>query len=135
MELKRYFLVGNKILNREDKIDTFGDTFQWWVDKPIKGSNHGRRFTNFKESDVKKTSDNIFDLVDVGDLIEIKDSPYLHRVYEQIYKGLNNQVLSFIYMTIHTTGQYLLSEVNKDVIISIYKRQTNGDYKKYEVKE
>lgn len=84
-------------------------------------------------NEVKKTSDNILDLVEVGDLVEIKDSPYLHRVYEQIYKGLNNQVLSFIYMTIHTTGQYLLSEVNKDVIISIYKRQSNGDYKRYEI--
>ena len=80
-----------------------------------------------------KTSDRILDLVVDGDLIEIKDSVYVHRVYEQTYKGLDNQVLPFIYMTIHTTSQYLLSEVNKEVITAIYKRQTNGDYKRYEV--
>ena len=82
---------------------------------------------------VKKTSDNILDLVEVGDLVEIKDSVYLHRVYEQIYKGLNNQILPFIYMTIHTTSQYLLSDVNKEAITAIYKPQSNGDYKRYSV--
>jgi hypothetical protein len=84
-------------------------------------------------ANIKKTSYNILDLVEVGDLVEIKDSVYLHRVYEQIYKGLNNQTLSFIYMTIHTTSQYLLSDVNKEVITAIYKRQSNGDYKRYEI--
>ena len=81
-----------------------------------------------------KTSDNIIDLVEVGDLVEIESSVYLHRVYEQIYKGLNNQVLPYIYMNVHIESQYPLKDVNREVITSIYKRQPNGDYKRYEVK-
>ncbi len=128
MELKRYALLNDNRVVEIYKKEKFGYSY---VDEVINDIVCTR---SILISDVKKTSDNILDLVEVGDLVEIKDSPYLHRVYEQIYKGLNNQVLSFIYMTIHSTGQYLLSEVNKDVIISIYKRQSNGDYKKHEVK-
>lgn len=122
MELKKYFVVKNYILKREDKIDTYGDVFQWWVDPQHNGSNHGRRFINFKETDVKSTSDNILDLVepDNGDAIG-------YRFYGSDYEHLEKQ----------SSEDYLKSTLayNKKyyVITAIYKRQSNGDYKRYEV--
>lgn len=68
---------------------------------------------------------NLLDLVRVGDCVEIKSSVYLHRIYEQVYKGLDNQVLPYIYMNVHIETQYPLKNVNKEVITAIWFR--SGD--------
>ena len=64
---------------------------------------------------VKKRSGNILDLVEVGDLVETKQNGILEIIGENFYvrTGVN---------------LYLID------ITAIYKRQPNGDYKRYEVK-
>ena len=64
-----------------------------------------------------KTSDNILDLVEVGDLADIRDGIMsIDGIYE------NDIVLCRDIVT-----------KDKDNIKAIYKRQSNGDYKRYEV--
>lgn len=78
-----------------------------------------------KIGNVAKTSDNILDLVEVGDLVELKNDTRMVHIHNQRWLDV------------------FLSKVQepeedefkiKDNIKAIYKRQPNGDYKKYEVK-
>ena len=70
---------------------------------------------------VKKTSDNILDLVEVGDLVE-------HNEYEdELRKVVSNGLERTLYLM---GSEYMFYEN----IVAIYKRQPNGDYKRYEVK-
>lgn len=126
MELKRYVLLKNGKIKKGSEL-FFGGYYEHEIILHYKN-------TRYFAGNFVKTSDNILDLVEVGDLVEIESSVYLHRVYEQIYKGLNNQVLPYIYMNVHIESQYPLKDVNREVIKAIYKRQPNGDYKRYEVK-
>lgn len=80
-------------------------------------------------NEVKKTSDNIFDLVDVGDLVE-KDNDW------EILKVMRFNMDKNMVCLIHTSSnieEYEINEYRKKFITAIYKRQTNGDYKRYEI--
>jgi len=75
-------------------------------------------FTSFGK--VKKTSDNLLDLVEVGDLVA-------HRFWgetESIIREIRDEG-NLAYEISQSSGK----------ITAIYKRQQNGDFKKYEVKE
>ena len=108
MELKRYVLLNN---NRIYDLQNEKDIKRY---DTVKNSSH----VDFQ---VKKTSDNILDLVEGDDLLDL-DGEIVH-----------------VFGTDEETGGYVL--MNTDMIIknssnitAIYKRQANGDYKRYEVK-
>ena len=97
MELKRYVLLGNNwIYDMNDPKDVW-----------IKTSNRP----------VKKTSDNILDLVEVGDLVA-------HRFW-----GETESIIQEVFRI----EDILNPIVNSGETKAIYKRQPNGDYKRYEV--
>ena len=114
LELKRYVLFDtNKIIDTvlDDYIVTNNQLYAYHFGsaEPI-------------VANIKKTSYNILDLVEVenGDAIG-------YRFYGSDYEHLEKQ----------SSEEYLKSTLSYNkkhyVIIAIYKRQTNGDYKRYEV--
>jgi len=66
-----------------------------------------------------KTSDNILDLVEIGDLVVGQSYIYVSEVTE-----INNKEIGVF--------NYLFW---KSEITAFWKKQSNGDYKKYEVKK
>lgn len=118
MELKRYVLLNgyNLILDSKNKEELRvvhyedGDVLKVVVDKwyyPLEKLDY-------------KTSDNILDLVEVGDLIRT------------LYDGTLLEV-GAIENGIFYQKKYSLKTYFDDVK-EVYKRQPNGDYKRYEVK-
>lgn len=84
------------------------------------------------EGVIKKTSDNILDLVEVGDLIGIEVTPNA-QITTSGYDGLEIRQLH-LPITFHEKhALYNGGAVLKSEIKAIYKRQTNGDYKRYSV--
>lgn len=73
---------------------------------------------------VEKTSDDILDLVEVGDLVEFENNI--------IYFISNSKAINKFYC-----GElgWLDFNDNEDIedIVAIYKRKANGDYKRYEI--
>ena len=108
MELKRYVMIGKEIFEVERVLEN--DVKHVYF-KAV-GEEYNR---TIYDGDVYKTSDNILDLVEVGDLVETKQNGILEIIGENFYvrTGVN---------------LYLID------ITAIYKRQPNGDYKRYEVK-
>ena len=108
MELKRYVLLeNNTILSNYEELQN-GNV--------IRFLGFAERKEAFLKS-VKKTSDNILDLVEPcklwdlnGDLYEytIDDFVFIEKVYDD-------------------------TDFSTKEVLAIYKRQTNGDYKRYEV--
>lgn len=109
MELKRYVMLkNNKIYDLQNEKDIKAY-------ETVKNSSHS-------DFQVKSTSDNILDMIWDNDLLDL-DGEIVHVF------GIDKE-----------TGGYVL--MNTDMIIknscnitAIYKRQSNGDYKRYEVKE
>ena len=81
----------------------------------------------FSSRDIKKQSDNIFDLIEVGDLI--KHNQYHDK--EKFEKVLKENTW-FGARGFETNDFYSIDECN---IIAIYKPNTNGDYIKVWEKE
>ena len=111
MELKRFVLLNDNRVVEIYKKEKFGYSY---VDEVIYDIVCTR---SILMSDVKKTSDNILDLVEPcklwnlnGDLYEyaIDDFVFIEKVYDDT--------------------NFSTKEVK-----AIYKRQTNGDYKRYEI--
>ena len=115
MELKKYVLLKDNRVVEIYKKEKFGYSY---VDEVINDIVCTR---SILISDVKKTSDNILDLVGVGDLVGYR---FWGEDYENIDKMRDEQ-------NINNDIKY---NGNGFVIVAIYKRQTNGDYKRYEVK-
>jgi hypothetical protein len=116
MILKKYVLLKNKMLLDKDKsnkiyFDYGKDIARYWY-----VVNKGHEYA-LRDEDIIKTSDNILDFIDVGDLIET--SKTIIRVDGITYLGAFETLASREY-----------SDVK-----AFYKRQPNGDYKKYKVKE
>lgn len=80
-------------------------------------------------NEVKKTSDNILDLVEVGDLVEINNMSGIYYVDSII----TDEDCLRVFICDQKYGYWF--EFNETEVKAIYKRQTNGDYKRYEVKE
>lgn len=135
MELKKYFLVDNLILRKEDIKEKYDDLnlYYWWIGPQINGSNHGRQFTRFYERDIKKTSDTVLDLIDVGDLLGVPPITNgmlnLSEVKEEIVM-ITTLKHSKLNMISTNRGDVIFEEIK-----AIYKRQSNGDYKRCEVKQ
>jgi len=112
MELKRYVQI-----NRGDVYD-LQDERQRKAYETIK---HGTQSV----FGVKKTSDNILDFVEVGDLVE------------DTY-GITAKVVDFGLSGDGGEDERIFKCCYVDILYedvkAIYKRQPNGDYKKYEVK-
>lgn len=113
MELKRYVMDGKKYI-----IDLKDNRYSIRFNGEIH-FNKGNKIV--KIGNVAKTSDNILDLVEVGDLVGYRflgeDYEHIDKMHDEqnIADGIKHNGLGF-------------------VITAIYKRQSNGDYKKYEVK-
>ena len=155
MELKRYVLVmsnnyKNKFKDEIDLIDTKDNLLQeklseykhevetgykrWYgyttrkMRKNAKETylayNNGGRYRDESVDiigKITKTSDNILDLVEVGDMVQDK--------YDNILK-----VASVMHDTNGDKVFYCIFDTwQEDEITTIYKLQSNGDYKKYEV--
>ena len=124
MELKRYVQIRKEIFEVEEVIFNTDNYVQF------KAVNENHKRTIYK-GDGYKNSDNILDLVEVGDLVEIDNDWEILKVL--IFSKKHN-----IVCMVHTssnTEEYEFYDYRKKHITAIYKRQTNGDYKKYEVKE
>lgn len=115
MEIKKYVLLdNNNILEISSPNNLNNDDLEYF-------SQH-----------MTKTSDNILDLIEVGDLIQC--------YYEKKSSDGETWIETPIYYVngISETHYHLpVFSIEKDDkhIKAIYKKQTNGDYKKYEVKE
>ena len=124
MELKRYVLLEKKqildlliiendfITGLTNYIVNGSKTMLFKLNKIAKEG-----YINVDE-EVIKTSDNILDLVEVGDLVELKgnDMFYVTSINSDYFMNNNDGV-----------------NRGSSHIVAIYKRQQNGDYKKYEV--
>jgi len=76
------------------------------------------------------TSDDILDLVEVNDLLELDNDWEILKVL-RINK--DNQPVCLV-RTSSNIEEYAFKDYRKKHITTIYKRQLNGDYKRYEVK-
>ena len=119
MELKRYVLD-----NQSKIIDTKKETLKGFTDE---------RFSDCVENDggvlyvVVKTSDNILDLVEKDDMLENQYHDMGVYVNFQYHRDDEKGKPSWVSLK---GSRWYVSEV-----IAIYKKQPNGDYKRYEVKK
>lgn len=123
MELKRYVLTTDGYIYKKKQVKQHKDT----------NTTHIVSFgiVSYHLINIKKTSDNILDLVEVGDLVE-KDNDWEILKVMRISKN-GNAVCSV--RTSSNNEEYEINEYRKSMITSIYKRQSNGDYKRHKVKE
>ena len=105
-------MVGRYILLNNNKIYDLHDTKDVKAYDTVKGSSHD----DFK---VKKSSNNILDLVEVGDLVK-GDT---RCIFASEVTAIHDDEIEALFHTFY--------KVNID---TIWKRQPNGDFKKYEVK-
>lgn len=111
MELKRYVLFNDKMIykfNKESGLYHFDNNFNIC----ISGS-------YVREDLVIKTSDNILDLVEIGDLVEqdFKGDNYIQRIDVESDLAKIKEDIECGYSNYYPC---------------IYKRQPNGDYKRYQ---
>jgi hypothetical protein len=116
MELKRYVQIRKEIFELEEILYNSDNYVQF------KAVNENHKRTIYK-GDGYKNSDNILDLVEVGDLVEDK--------YNNILK------VESVFIDSDGDKEYycIFDTWQEDEITAIYKLQPNGDYKRYEVKE
>lgn len=121
MELKRYVLKENGII-------------------------FDRQIASFYISDIKRTSDNILDLVDSMDLVVCKiNNEFIKNEFaymvianplflsDLVFFLANGDKVWFRDNQYDDDKKYADIKRNGIEIKAIYKRQTNGDYKRYEV--
>jgi len=121
MKLKRYVLTDDQQiydltkLSYYKSIDGVNERYQIPSRNPYTSETESLNYR------VIETSDNIIDLVEKGDMVEAKtgDEFVVVKVDKQ-----NN-------FTIYTYNDF----IQKHFITAIYKRQPNGDYKRYEVQK
>ena len=117
MELKRYVMLENKEIK-----DTKNTEYYIWENNKLCSGSGGVL------GEAIKTSDNILDLVEVGDLVEIHEMSGIYYVDSIIIdEGLR------VFTCDQKHGYWF--DFNETEVKAIYKRQLNGDYKRYEVKE
>lgn len=127
MELKRYVLLNgyNLILDSKNEEELRvvhyddGDVLKVVVDNwyyPLEKLDY-------------KTSGNIFDLVEVGDLVGINNMSGIFYIDDII----TDEDCLRVFICDQKYSYWF--EFNETEVKAIYKRQTNGDYKRYEVKE
>ena len=137
MELKRYVMLENKEIK-----DTKNTEYYIWEDNKLCSGSGGVL------GEAIKTSDSILDFVENMDLIGCKvNNPFINN--QVIYMVIDNPLFlsDLVFFLVNgdkvwfRDSQYDDEEKYADIkrngieIISIYKLQPNGDYKKYEVKK
>lgn len=133
-----YLLNNNRVIDTNDKtfksnyFERSGLTF-YSIETPDEYHTHIGLcdiYTNhtyeFSSRDIKKQSDNVFDLIEVGDLI--KDDDCVYEVREITYNGYSDNRRSFV-------SQPAGFKHHKWEITSIYKPNSIGDYIKVWEKE
>ena len=120
MKLKRYVLLENNEIYDLEKQLILGDGREevgGYLGYELKiGSN----FTTTRYGDILKTSDNILDLVEAGDLVKGDTA----CIFVSEVTGIYDEEIQTLYHL------YWKKEID-----TIYKKQPNGDYKKYEVQK
>ncbi len=116
MEIKRYILFKDGMIYEYIKQS---DLYHYMKDHTV--NVHGSKI---RQELIAKTSDNILDLVEVGDLINRKTA--FNTVSVDLVTKIVEDGFNVFYQ-----GNYV---VLYEWILAIYKLQSNGDYKKYEVK-
>ena len=131
MELKRYVMDSTNTIYDLETQHILGDGHK-------EGSGYlgcqlkvGSNFERTRYGEITKTSDNILGLVEVGDLVECTYHHELSEGGEWIEKPL--YYIKGISETHFHLPVFSLEKTHK-YITAIYKRQPNGDYKRYEVK-
>ena len=114
MELKRYVLFTDKMIYQYNKRSGLYHNMN-----EDKACVYG---LNIRQELVEKTSDNILDLVEVGDLVK------LHREHT-LYVVKESKKVNIIVEDMYSENQ----TVRKIYIQVLWKLQYNGDYKRYEV--
>ena len=118
MELKKYALTNDNTIITDIRHCSYDDKkYEYAQSRSKEGVVFMR---DLMVSQVKKTSDNIIDLVEVGDLVGYI---FWGEEYEHIEKKIDTQ---------HIEYELKYNDIRYK-ITSIYKRQPNGDYKRYEV--
>jgi hypothetical protein len=109
-EVKRYVLWKQTIISKEEYLRKF--EIDCWD----------------AQNGSERTSDNIFDMIDDGDLISYKapETSNYKEIFSMVIKAKKPYP-----NTINTQN----ANVPYEFVLSIYKRQSNGDYKRYGVTE
>jgi hypothetical protein len=125
MEIKKYALLEDKTIQEcnEDKMHITSDNYL--------AMNSGMIIDK-----VLKTSNNILDLVEEGDLVDIlftgNNTYHKLEVMEITDRSL---ITSHLHITKENMYGFTYDETKKIPFIrTLFKLQPNGDYKKYEVK-
>lgn len=136
MEIKKYVLLKNNNIIEFYDNDKFGFLKNNVVVEFYENNKY--RFlcvekeggtVNIKDaliSDVKLTSDNILDLLENKDLVELKGGDGNDNDVHMIVNVIDGDMITLDKLWIY-------KERDRDTIAAIYKRQPNGDYKRYEV--
>lgn len=140
MKLKRYIMMnGNTII---DTNNTYRKCPEHWNSPQdsicyISTTGKNSLFGNLglvlmvDVANVKNTSNNILDLVEVGDLVGYEITP--NTMLE--IAGVKEEVAMVSIVKTSRLNCFGTNngDVKHDTILAIYKRQANGDYKRYEV--
>ena len=121
MELKRYVMDSTNTIYDLKKQSILGDGNKDGAGYLGYELKVGRNMRTTQYGEIVKTSDNILDLVEVGDLVGYI---FWGEEYEHIEKKIDTQ---------HIEYELKYNDIRYK-ITSIYKRQPNGDYKRYEAK-
>lgn len=111
-EIKRFTLLDNGRIIENISIDS-NDDFE------------------FYNKHTKKTTDNILDLVEVGDMVTDGRQTFIINI---IYTFEKIHVTRFYSKEFETPYEPLEHSLNKDEVVTFWKLQPNGDYKRYEVR-
>jgi hypothetical protein len=117
-EIKKYVLLDDKRI-----VEIYGKTKFGYEYVDSKTENGIVVTRTILEDKIIKSSNNLLDLVEKRDLIEFVDN--------DIHMVISADEGNFI----TTTNLFIYKKRDYDKLKSIYKRQPNGDYKRYEVSE
>ena len=121
MEIKKYVLLKNNTI-----VELYENNKFWF--SYVGEEKDGIVFiSSALTSDVKLTSDNILDLLENKDLVELKGGDGNDNDVHMIVNVIDGDMITLDKLWIY-------KERDKDNIKAIYKRQLNGDYKRYEVR-
>lgn len=126
MELKRYVMDSTNTIYDLEKQSILGDGNKDGSGYSGYELKVGRNMRTTRHGTIIKTSDNILELVEVGDWMELKNDTRMVHIHNQ---RLLDDFLSKVQEP--EEDEFKI----KDNIVAIYKRQRNGDYKYYEVKQ
>lgn len=120
MELKKYVLLSDNII-----VDVSKENY-YLTQKGLIRYRENAVMQKTLMGTVKSTSDNILDLVEVGDLVELNGGDGNDNDVHMIVNVIDGDMITLDKLWVY-------KERDKDAIVAIYKRQTNGDYKRYEL--